>query len=65
MFVQVVINAQGTWTRATKDRIAVGVTDAIRSVTSDDTGEVSVWFEEFGPDDVFVGAHPALPADGA
>lgn len=55
MFVQVIINSQSSWPRATKDQIAVKVTDALRSTLHDETGEVSIWFEEFEPMDVFVG----------
>ncbi len=58
MFVQIVVNTQATWPRDVKDRLATSMTDAVRSVLADETGEVSIWFEEFGPLDVFVGADP-------
>jgi phenylpyruvate tautomerase PptA (4-oxalocrotonate tautomerase family) len=58
VFVQVVVNTQAEWSRDIKNRLAQSVTVAIRDVLKDDTGEVMVWFDEFGPLDVFVGGDP-------
>ncbi len=66
VFVQVIVNSQGSWSRDIKDRLAASVTDTFRTVLADDAGEISIWFEEYGALDVFVGAVPVAvePSQG-
>ena len=65
MFVQIVVNAQATWSRDIKNSLAASITEAVRSVLADESGEVSIWFEEFGTSDVFVGADQVAPPRSA